>query len=119
MVAVFSAFFQAETVFAAGVITCIMFITLTAYVWFAPVDYNKWPALIFSAIGALLGFGLVFAFMSTRPLHALFCLIVVILYSGYLVCDTEAVLGKAKSGKFGYDDYLMGAVTIYMVSGRT
>lgn len=118
MFAVFSAFFQAETVFAAGVITCVMFIALTAYVWFAPVDFNKWPAIACSVFGALLGFGLVFAFMSTRPLHAFYCLIVVVLYCCFLVCDTEAVLGKAKSGKFGYDDYLMGAVTIYMVSGR-
>ena len=118
MFAVFSAFFQAETVFAAGVITCVMFITLTAYVWFAPADFNKWPALLCSTIGALLGFGLVFAFMSTRPLHAFICLIVVVLYTFYLVLDTEAVLGKAKSGQFGYDDYLMGAVSVYVVSGR-
>jgi len=95
-----------------------MFVALTGYVWFAPSDFSKGWACGCAFCGALLGFGLVFAFMSSRPLYAFFCLLAVGLYSCYLVCDTEAVLGKVKGGKLGYDHYILGAVMIYIVSRR-
>lgn len=95
-----------------------MFVTLTAYVWFAPRDFSRGWAWGSALCGSLLGFALVFAFMSSRPLYAFFCLLAVMLYSCYLVCDTEAVLGKAETGKLGYDHYILGAVMIYMVSCR-
>ena len=113
-----SAFFQPETVLAAGLITCVMFISLTLYVWLTPKDFQKWLALPSAFLGALLGFGLVFAFMSTRPFHALICLLLVGLYSLYLVLDTEAVLGRTGRGAMMYDDYILGTLCIYKVRTR-
>lgn len=108
-----SAAYDPLTVLAAGVITSVMFISITVYVWVSPKDYNKYYASGCALFGAMFGFGLVFAFMSSRPLYAFFCLIVVALYGFYLAFDTELVLGKARTGRLTYDDYILGAAILY------
>jgi len=117
-----TAFYTAESVMLALLTTVVIFGALTAYACFTKTDFTGLGPYLFCALFALVGFSLVlfvfsaiFGFNRLRPLHVLLSFCAVILFSCYIVYDTQLIVGgKHRKHKFEVDDYVFAALNLYL-----
>jgi hypothetical protein len=96
---------------AIGILAGIV-IGLTIFASLTKIDFTKFGmALVICGFGFCL-FGL-FGFLFGEWLNCLYCVIGVILFSAYLVYDTQLILGKFGS-EYNIDDYVFAAVALYL-----
>ena len=89
-------------------------IGVTAYACFTKRDYTTCGGSLF---GLLIG-GVLFAvfmgiFYHSRPVQVVVCLIFIIIYTFYIVYDTQLIAGGGR-WKLSYDDYIIGAMFLYI-----
>jgi len=122
MIGFVTAFYTAESVMLALLTTVVIFGALTAYACFTKTDFTGLGPYLFCALFALVGFSLVlfvfsaiFGFNRLRPLHVLLSFCAVILFSCYIVYDTQLIVGgKHRKHKFEVDDYVFAALNLYL-----
>ena len=95
---------------------------LTIYAFFVgyrqtKTDFTMKFGLINVLCWSLLWFALSISFMHSRVLDGVFCWIAVACYGTFIVYDTQCVFGN-KAGKLTYDDYVLGALMLYIVTHR-
>lgn len=112
-----SAHYDPEIVVAAASMTAGITLGVSWYAWTTKSDFTICGPIIF-ILGItlflmsmfLLIFG--FAFGHWRVLHMIFCGIAVILFSFYLIFDTQLIMG-GKRYEIEIDDYILGAIILY------
>jgi len=105
---------------AAG-ITAAMFFMLTAYACFTKTDFTGLGPYLFCALFGLIAFGLALTLVSffcssCYPLmQIIYAGIGAILFSMYIVYDTQKIVGgKHKKFEFSIDDYAFAALNLYL-----
>jgi FtsH-binding integral membrane protein len=102
-----------SSVLTAAVMTLIMTAGLTAYAWTTPRDYSVKTGILLVLLKALIMFTLIFLFFSrSRALELLVSLAFTVIFSIYIVVDTQIILGNKKLA-LSYDDYIIGSLTLY------
>ena len=97
---------------AAG-LTLGVTIGLTIYAFFTKTDYTYLGAFLATA-GCLLILGCIACFwMHFYWLYMIYCVLGLIIYSFYLVYDTQLIMG-GKRYELSLDDYVIAAVIIYL-----
>ena len=114
LVANFAAFYDPITVIIAAGMTLGTTIGVTAYACYTKRDYTTCGGSLF---GLLIG-GILFAvfmgiFYQSRPVQIVVCLIFIVIYTFYIVYDTQLIAGSGKY-KLDYDDYIIGAMFLYI-----
>merc|ERR1712007_143495 len=106
--------YDGESVIWAALMTTGVVFALTVYACFTDRDFTKCGALLFIFLISLILFSL-FAYISQVPWARKFALWAgVILFSFYLVYDTQLVVGgEGRSFQLTTDDYIIGALIIY------
>eukprot|EP00933_Yihiella_yeosuensis_P051073 TRINITY_DN48917_c0_g1_i1.p1 TRINITY_DN48917_c0_g1~~TRINITY_DN48917_c0_g1_i1.p1 ORF type:complete len:255 (+),score=34.86 TRINITY_DN48917_c0_g1_i1:84-848(+) len=112
-----------ESVLIVLAITVIVVLSLTLFACQTTYDFTGFAPYMFVALMVLLGFGFVLsicssmgvangpAFQTMRLVYAGFG---ALLFSGYIVMDTQMVVGgKHSSFRFSLDDYCMAAIVLY------
>lgn len=83
------------------------------YAIFTPNDFTTPFALLIAFFASIIMFG-VFAWTSWIPiLHTLYCTLGCILFSFYLVIDTQSIVGGRRY-ELSMDDYVAGALLLYI-----
>ena len=113
-------FYDTQDVAVAMCMTAIVTVTLSAYACFTTTDFTKmcgpflcWGLLLVICVQMILSIicMLVFEYTDTYiPFVEGFC---VILYGLYLLIDTQLIVGGGRY-KLTIDDYIIGAIIIYM-----
>lgn len=105
---------------AAG-ITAAMFFMLTAYACFTKTDFTGLGPYLFCVLFGLIAFGLALTLVSLfcsscYPLmHVIYAVIGAILFSMYIIYDTQKIVGGAhKKFQFSVDDYAFAALNLYL-----
>ena len=114
LVANFVAFYDPFTVLIAAIMTLGVTIGVTAYACHTKTDFTTCGGVLF---GLVIG-GILFAifmgiFYHSRPVQIVICLIFIIIYTFYIVYDTQLIAGKGR-WKLGYDDYIIGSLFLYI-----
>lgn len=114
LVANFAAFYDPITILIAAVMTLGVTIGVTAYACFTKRDFTTCYGTMF---GIMVG-GILFAifmgiFYNTRPIQIVVCLVFIIIYTIYIVIDTQAIAG-GRSHELSFDDYIIGALCLYI-----
>ena len=114
LVANFTAFYDPLTILIAVVMTLGVTIAVSVYALTTKRDFTTWYGVMF---GVLIG-GIIFAtfmgiFYESRALDIVICLIFIIIYTIYIVIDTQAIAG-GKRYSLSYDDYILGALALYI-----
>ena len=113
LVSSITAFYQPKTVLIAAVLTAVMSIALTAYAWFTKTDLTILGGFLFCGFVCLMfGFILLFFFPS-RIFSIVISVLCVILFSIYLVYDTQLIVGNGEH-KLMENDYIWGALRLYI-----
>ena len=113
IVAFICALTNPKIVFMAAVMTFVMVVSLTLYAINTNNDITMLGGLIFifsAAMLLLIFFGF---FTSNRLFHVIIALGCVILFSIYLIYDTQLIMGNRKE-MIQIDDYILGAYELYL-----
>ncbi len=111
MVATCCSKYEPKVVIAAASMTCAVTLALTVYSFTTKSDFTFLGGMLFVSVVALMMFG-IFAFI-VPALHALYCILGVLLYSIYLIYDIQLVMGKFGL-EYKIDDYILAALMIYI-----
>ena len=113
MVSSICAMSDPQSVVLAAVMTLGVTVSLTLYAWTTKTDFTYFMGFLFVSLSSL-GLSMFFLiFFQFSFLYVSCCGAGVIIYGMYLVYDTQLILG-GKHIELGYDDYIIGAVLIYL-----
>mmetsp|Transcript_22581 Transcript_22581/g.51682 ORF Transcript_22581/g.51682 Transcript_22581/m.51682 type:complete len:248 (+) Transcript_22581:85-828(+) len=121
MVGFISARYTWQSVALAAGLTSIVFGGLTAFAWKSKSDFTGLGPYLFAFMLALLVFGLSISVMSVcgvrmNGMIMLYDLMGVILFSFFIIYDTQLILGEYGGHKlqFSIDDYCLAALQLYL-----
>jgi len=94
--------------------TASLTLGLTFYAFNTKTDFTAWGGMLWGLGAVLLIFGL-FSFLFGPTMRLIYCTLGVILFSVYLVFDTQLIMGgEGKYASLGKDDYILGAIILYL-----
>eukprot|EP00413_Alexandrium_margalefii_P031531 CAMPEP_0204578886 /NCGR_PEP_ID=MMETSP0661-20131031/43177_1 /ASSEMBLY_ACC=CAM_ASM_000606 /TAXON_ID=109239 /ORGANISM="Alexandrium margalefi, Strain AMGDE01CS-322" /LENGTH=241 /DNA_ID=CAMNT_0051587851 /DNA_START=73 /DNA_END=798 /DNA_ORIENTATION=- len=121
LVGFFSVHYTWQSVLLAAGITILIFLGVTAYACFTTTDFTGMGIYFLIAIMTFCMFGLVLAVLGLFGVHIrwmmmLYDVIGVLIFSFYIIFDTQLILGEHGGHKFQFsiDDYVFAALTLYM-----
>uniref|UniRef100_A0A7S1WC78 Uncharacterized protein n=1 Tax=Alexandrium catenella TaxID=2925 RepID=A0A7S1WC78_ALECA len=121
LVGMISATYTKGVVCAAAAITTVIFVCMTVYAWTSKTDFTGFGPYLMGFLIALFALGLALPLLpllgvsmslATKGYAALG----VILFTFYIVYDTQLIIGEWKGHKvsFGIDDYVFAALNLYL-----
>lgn len=105
-----------QTVFLAAGLTLAMVIGLTIFAFTTKQDFTICGPIMYT-IGMLFLAGILFAILMPGNIrHIIYSILGVFLFSFYLICDTQAIIGGKKHGdkSITEDDYILASLLLYM-----
>ena len=97
------------------ILTAAIVIGLTVYAMTTKTDFTMCGGCLFAALFLFVAFGILLAIFGihTKFLYMVICLIGSLIYSIYLVYDTQLTMGKG-AYKYEIDEYVWAAVNLYI-----
>ncbi|EAR90207.1 inhibitor of apoptosis-promoting Bax1 protein (macronuclear) [Tetrahymena thermophila SB210] len=102
-----------KTVLIAAVMTLGVVVALTIYAFKTKTDFTLLGGFLFCFVMVLIIFGIFLAFAYSRTAYIVYCALGCLLYSLYLIYDTQLIVGK-KRYALEIDDYVIGALMLYI-----
>lgn len=105
-------YYSAKIVFMATFMTFTMVFTLTIYAITTKNDFTMQGGLLF-ILGSVFALFIIFGFFTNNKIfHVILSLAGVILFSFYLIYDTQLIIGNRKE-LIEVDDYILGSFILY------
>eukprot|EP01138_Halocafeteria_seosinensis_P004267 gb/GECG01004363.1/.p1 GENE.gb/GECG01004363.1/~~gb/GECG01004363.1/.p1 ORF type:complete len:282 (+),score=28.03 gb/GECG01004363.1/:1-846(+) len=113
LVGVISSFYDTDTVFIALGLTIGVFLALTAFAWQTKIDFTNASGIMMSLLVVLIITGILAIFIPS--LRLVYAGLGAIVFSAFIVYDTQLIVGgKHRKMKFGVDDYVIAALSLYI-----
>eukprot|EP00929_Paragymnodinium_shiwhaense_P018456 TRINITY_DN12915_c0_g1_i1.p1 TRINITY_DN12915_c0_g1~~TRINITY_DN12915_c0_g1_i1.p1 ORF type:complete len:288 (-),score=60.62 TRINITY_DN12915_c0_g1_i1:175-963(-) len=114
-----SAMYSPQAVIMAAGTTVFVFLGLTAYACFTKTDFTGMGPYLMAALMAMISFSfmcmMLSFFMDLPPwLHTAYAFCGVLLFSFYIVYDTQLIVGGKHKNAFSVDDYCYAALNLYL-----
>lgn len=118
LIGVVSSIFDAYSVLLAACLTVTVTLALTVYAFTTKKDFTYIGGLLFVFVSIMIFFGFFFMLFGvnnkfTSALYSFYLILGVMLYSFWLIYDTQLLMGKY-GNEFSIDDYVIAAMMIYM-----
>lgn len=113
VVAFVSAQYSPAIVLGAATVTAAMVVGLTAYACYTKTDFTMLGGLLFAGVFILIALVFVGAFIHSKIYHTVVTGFSVLLFSVFLVYDTQLIIGK-HAYKYSVDDYIVAAMNLYI-----
>lgn len=113
IVAYICSYYVPIIVLCAALITLTVAFALTIYAWKTKTDFTVCGGVLVSVSTSLILFGFFMIFFYTSFVNLIFCEIAIILYSVFIVYDTQLIAG-GRYQEISYDDYVIGALVLYV-----
>lgn len=113
LVAAISSQYDAATVLIAAVLTAAVVVGLTLYAFHTKSDVTMCGGVLFVLVLLLLAASILGIFIRNRWLQLAICAGGALLFSFYIVYDTQLILGN-KSRSLSIDDYIWAAMMLYI-----
>lgn len=114
--ATYCAFSDAEIILVAAGMTAAITLALSVFACQTKVDFTGAGPYLYAALWSLILFGIVISCgWAPGGARNIYLLIGVLIFSMYLVYDTQTIVGgEHKSYQFDMDDYVLAALVIYL-----
>lgn len=114
-----SAAYTWQSVALAAGLTVAIFLAMTAFAWTTKTDFTGYGPYLFAALVTLCFFGFAVSLLGYFGVHIkwlvmFYDLIGVLLFTFYIVFDTQMIIGGSHSVKFSIDDYCFAALNLYL-----
>lgn len=113
LVGVCCAHYTVGSVLWAVVATSFLVGGLTCYAMFTKTDFTGMGPYLFGALMVLMIFGFFCMFLGGPFMHKVYCCLGILIFSFYLIYDTQMIMGKGEL-MIGVDDYVFAALQLYM-----
>lgn len=115
LIGVITSLYTINSVMLAVGVTAVIVIGLSIYATQTETDFTGAGPYLFVALLCLMGFGFLCMFIGGPIMHKVYAALGALLFSFYLVYDTQLIVGgKHHQFSFGVDDYVFGALTLYI-----
>ena len=94
-------------------LTFITVLTLTVYAWKTKDDFTVVGGTLSVCLVLLIFISIFYLFIPLQIFHILILYGGLVLFSIYLIYDTQLLIGKGKE-RFSEDDYILAAINIYL-----
>merc|ERR1719379_954713 len=102
-------------VLLAAMVTCSIVIALTAFAMVTDIDFTGYGVYLFVALVGLITVQLFALFLQIPMLHTLAALLGSVIFSFYLVHDTQMIVdGKHNQFAISIDDYVFASLVLYL-----
>jgi hypothetical protein len=111
-----SACYEPQIVITAMVLTAAIVIGLTFYAMTTKSDFTMCGGCLFACLFLFIAFGIllaIFGINNNKSVYMFVCLVGLLIYSIYLVYDTQLTMGKG-AYKYEIDEYVWAAVNLYI-----
>jgi len=110
-----TAYYSSDIVLLTILITGIITIVLTIYACQTRIDYTDCGGYLLSILIGLILIGLINLFVQNKFLESIYAGLGAILFSCYIVYDTQLIVGGFhKKYQFGIDDIILATLSIYL-----
>lgn len=113
IVAFVCSYYDPYVVLCAVLLAFAVTVSLTVYAFKTKSDFTVCGGVLVSVTVSLIMFGFLMIFFHQRYVNIIFCEIAIILYSIFIVYDTQLIAG-GRYQEISYDDYVIGAVMLYV-----
>ena len=114
LIANFTAQYEPVYVLSAMLLTAGVTFGITLYALTTKSDFTSWTGILCGILLGGLVFGLIFGFLiELEIVRILVCLAYIVIYSIYLVVDTQLIAGGRRY-ELSIDDYVLGALFLYV-----
>lgn len=113
IVAFISSYYDPYVVLSAILITFVVTVSLTIYAFKTKKDFTVCGGILVSVTVSLIMFGFLMIFFYQYYVNMLFCELAIILYSIFIVYDTQLIAG-GRYQEITFDDYVVGALMLYV-----
>uniref|UniRef100_T1KDA5 Uncharacterized protein n=1 Tax=Tetranychus urticae TaxID=32264 RepID=T1KDA5_TETUR len=107
-------FKNAEIVLYAVIITAVIVISLTLFAFQTKVDFTVFNGILFVCLLVLMLFGILLIFIRGKTMMLIYSALGALLFSAYLVVDTQMIVGGNHRNQFSPEDYILAAITLYI-----
>ena len=115
MIGVISSYYDADVVALAIGMTVGVTLCLVLFACQTRIDFTGWGAYLYAGLMCLLWFGFFSIFFFGQIANLALGALGVLIFSMYLVYDTQLVIGgRHKKFQFGVDDYVFAALSLYL-----
>ncbi|RNA37083.1 lifeguard 1-like, partial [Brachionus plicatilis] len=114
LIGAISAVFNINTIFIALGITSVVVIALTIFAFQTKIDFTGFGVYLFVFGIVLCAFGIVTLIYRSQILNILYAASGAGLFSFYLIFDTQLMLGGHHKNSISPEDYVFGALNIYV-----
>ena len=113
-VGIISSVYTTDSVLMALGTVTVVFFGLTIFALTTDLDFTKsWPYLFAITIVMIIA-GFVLMFFPSHLGHMIYAGIGAILFSVYLIFDTQMIIGGKRDYEFSIDDYVPAAIALYI-----
>jgi len=113
-VGIISSVYTTDSVLMALGTVTVVFFGLTVFALTTDLDFTKsWPYL-FAITMVMIVAGLVLMFFPSHIGHMIYAGIGALLFSVYLIFDTQMIIGGKREYEFSIDDYVPAAIALYI-----
>ena len=113
IIAAFTCLYTFSSVMGALFLTLVTVVTLTIYAWKTKEDYSVSGGALIVSLVLLIFSTFIFAIFGLPFFNVLITYLSLVLFSVYLIYDTQLLCGKGRH-KFSEDDYILAAINIYL-----
>jgi len=112
-------FYPHETVLIAAGVTAAIVIGLTLFAFQTKIDFTMFGGILFSILMVFVMFGLLMAILpamgvNIKILHLVYSGIGALIFSVYLVYDTQMMMGGNHKYSVSPEEYIFAAIAIYL-----
>lgn len=107
--------YTADSVILVFLLTAATVGALTVYAWKTENDFTDMGGYLVVALITLCLVGFIMAFFPAVPfMQKIYAGAGALLFGGYIVYDTQLIIGGKHRNKFAIDDYVFAAINIYL-----
>ena len=97
----------------ASILTVAMTLALSIYAWTTKTDFTTMGGVLFVALLCLPVISILAYFINLPILHLIYNYLAVLLFSIYLIYDTQLIIGN-HSNSLSEDDYVLAVILLYL-----
>lgn len=111
---ILTAHYDTKTVVMAIGVTAVVCIALTAFAFQTKIDFTVYYGAAYIFFIVLFMMGLVCMFVDMPILHMVYSCLGALLFSFFLLIDTQMIVGGSRSLQISPEEYILAVITLYL-----
>jgi len=105
---------QTNIVLMAALFTIGITLSLTIFAWSSKYDFTSWHPYMFVILVVVILFGIIGGIFHDQIVNVAYSALIALIFSIYLVIDTQSIIGGNHRYQFAPDEYIIGALALYL-----